>query len=236
MDLEKLSNIFGAEIIKKVYDDTLSPGAQEVGQAVKDVIKGLRLFTAPFQLLGNLQERLVKHLNEVRDSVPEELQIPARPAIAGPVMERLKYLEDDSYLAKMYKELLSRAINKERISEAHPAFIHIIDQLSPDEAIILKQLHGSKRGLMEYVTWEGNWKPVKTGTIAALDISQLIFPGNVYMYLNHLASLSLVNTTTDIRTNDNIAEDPFYLSETITKQTEFGRLFVNVCIPATTLP
>jgi hypothetical protein len=35
-------------LIEKVYDDALSPGAKEVGQALKDVFRALRLVTLIF--------------------------------------------------------------------------------------------------------------------------------------------------------------------------------------------
>ncbi len=52
----------------------------------------------------------------------------------------IKYMEDNTILYEIFKELLARSIDSERIAEAHPSFIHIIAQLSHDEAIILLEL------------------------------------------------------------------------------------------------
>lgn len=71
---------------------------------------------------------------KVRESVPEENQIPAPASLTVPLIERIKYLEDENYLTDLYLNLLTRAIDKDRVNEAHPAFFHIIEQLSPDEA------------------------------------------------------------------------------------------------------
>ncbi|HEX8376239.1 MAG TPA: Abi-alpha family protein, partial [Pedobacter sp.] len=140
MDLEKIANIFGAETVKKIYDDGLSKSVQQLGDTSADIIKALRLFTAPFQLLATYQERLTRHLNKVAEAVPEEKQIEAPPSISGPIIERLKYLEDGNPMTSLFLNLLTRAIDKDRINEAHPGFIHVIDQLSSDEATLLFHL------------------------------------------------------------------------------------------------
>lgn len=69
--------------------------------------------------------------------------VEANPQISGKVVEGIKYLEVESLLADLFANLLARAIDKERVSEAHPAFPSIISQLSPDEAVILFELSRS---------------------------------------------------------------------------------------------
>ena len=46
-------------------------------------------------------------------------------------------MEDDNPLTELYLNLLARAIDKERCDEAHPAFVTIIEQMSPDEAMVM---------------------------------------------------------------------------------------------------
>jgi hypothetical protein len=137
VNLEKIGNLFGQETIKKVYEDGASPAVQETGKLLFDLAKTFRLFTAPIQLLAAYQDRLSSHLEKVRHSVKEENQIDAPASLSGPIIEKLKYLEGDNYLTRLYLNLLSRSIDKERVNEAHPAFCHIIEQLSSDDAYIL---------------------------------------------------------------------------------------------------
>ena len=54
----------------------------------------------------------------------------------------LRFMEDENPLTELYLNLLARAIDKERCNEAHPAFIKIIEQMSPDEAMVLYVLNG----------------------------------------------------------------------------------------------
>lgn len=79
-------------------------------------------------------------------SLPEEQRVEAKPSIAGPVLRSLKWIEEGNVLADLYVELLKRAVDKDRMSEAHPAFVGIIDQLSPEEARFLLILRDADGG------------------------------------------------------------------------------------------
>jgi hypothetical protein len=140
MSLEKFSNILGADTAKKVYEDGLSDSTKEVGKTLTDIIKSARLFTFPFQLLATYQNRLSAYLQKVQDSVPQESQIQSAPEICGPVIENLRFVREGSYLEGLYLNLLMRSIDKDRVDEAHPAFVKIIEQLSRDEAYILSKI------------------------------------------------------------------------------------------------
>ncbi|WP_018692540.1 DUF4393 domain-containing protein [Algicola sagamiensis] len=86
------------------------------------------------------QDRLANYIKKSLNSVPEENRISPPESLILPIAEQLKYQEEGNPLTALYLNLLSRAMDKERIGEAHPAFINIIKQLSPDEVLILKQI------------------------------------------------------------------------------------------------
>ena len=241
--IEKLANILGADTVKKIYEDGLSESIQETGKISTDFIKAVRLFTTPIQYLGAYQDRLTKHLNKVREGVPEERQIEAPTSLSGPIMERLKYLEDDNYLLDLYLSLLQRAIDKDRINEAHPAFFHIIEQLSPDEAFILYCISEKSieyeytMDLIENENGEGRFNNVKV-VVDSLPKEKLNFAEHFEMYISHLESLNLIKWSL-------ISENPIWENgdETEKKKqsgtyrkthiyaTKFGNLFIKACIP-----
>ncbi len=237
MDLEKLSNIFGQDTIKKIYEDGASQSVQESGKALTDLIKAARLFTAPIQLLAAYQDRLAKYLDKVRNTVKEENQIEAPASISGPIIERLKYLEDNNYLTDLYLSLLSRAIDKTRIQEAHSAFYHIIDQLSADEAMILYMI--SKEPIyydytMDLYTNEGN-KLRFRNTVVKKDTTskdKLAFPEHFDMYISHLKSLDLVfwRKLNEDAIHENGKQTGTFINTHI-ELTKFGSLFVKACVP-----
>lgn len=238
-DLEKLANIFGQETVNRIYEDAASQPVQETSKAVTDLVKAARLFTAPIQLLAAYQDRLSKFFDKVRGTVKEENQIEALPSISGPIIERLKYLEDENYLTDLYLNLLSRAIDKERIQEAHPAFYHIIDQLSADEAMILyiiKQEPIYYDYTMDlYVDDNDNQykfrnKIVKKDTTP---IDKIAFIEHFKMYIRHMESLNLIfwRKVTENSINDERGNQLGIDVRTAIELTEFGNLFVKACIP-----
>lgn len=238
LDIEKLGNLFGQDTIKKIYEDGASLPVKETGKMLGDLIKTFRLFTAPIQLLAAYQDRLSVHLEKVRKSVMPENQIEAPASIAGPILERLKYLEDNNYLTELYLNLLSRAIDKERVNEAHPAFYQIIDQLSSDEAILLYFAKNAPV-LIDSIH---NIKSVTGSTckfadgIPTLDESlhkKITIIKYLDMYVNHLRALNLVEWKI-------VSQEPLMggdgkqtgvLVHSSMKLTDFGSIFVNACIP-----
>lgn len=236
MDIEKLSNVFGQDTIKKIYEDGASESVQESGKALTDLIKVTRLFTAPIQFLAAYQDRLSKYLDKVRNSVKQENQIEAPASISGPIIERLKYLEENNYLTDLYLTLLSKAIDKTRIQEAHPAFYHIIDHLSADEAMLLFMI--SKEPIyydytMDLVTIEDKLR--FKNSIVKKDTTEkdkLAFPEHFNMYISHLKSLDIVFWRK--LNEDSIYEKGIQTStfiKTHIELTEFGTLFVKACLP-----
>ena len=237
-DLEKIANILGQDTVKKIYEDGASIPLQETSKAVTDLIKAARLFTAPIQLLAAYQDRLSKYFDKVRGTVKEENQIEAPSSISGPIIERLKYLEDENYLTDLYLNLLSRAIDKERIQEAHPAFYHIIDQLSADEAMILyiiKQEPIYYDYTMDMFVDDNNLYRFRN-TIVKRDTTpkeKIAFNEHFNMYIRHMESLNLIfwRKTNENSINDEKGNQLGTDIRTQIELTEFGHLFVKACIP-----
>jgi Abortive infection alpha len=73
--------------------------------------------------------------------IPEERRILPAQQIVGPVLEAIKYEPEETIISEMYNELLSRAFDRDTANEAHPAYVHLIRQLSVDEATILKAIY-----------------------------------------------------------------------------------------------
>ncbi len=240
MDLEKLSNILGADTVKKIYEDAASPAVQEAGKIAADTVKALRLFTAPIQLLAHYQERLTKYFTRLQETVPEDKQIQAPPQIAGPIIEKFKYLDENNYLTEVYLSLLQKAINKDEVSKAHPAFFTVIEQLSADEVLIL---HHLKNDDIKYqVTHDVRFVPEKKEAEIynkdvigiSLDLGSLNNKDYFEMSLDHMKRLGVISNKTK---QEPVFNDPDTMREQIglvrtdvIYLTEFGRLFVDACI------
>jgi hypothetical protein len=79
-------------------------------------------------------ERLAEKLADVD---PEDLQ-PPKPVIAGPAIEGLNYAHDEPELEDMFTSLIASSMNAKTTIDAHPAFVDVIRQLDPAEAMTLK--------------------------------------------------------------------------------------------------
>ena len=248
-DLVGLGKLADSKLVQSLYKDLEKTGTPEqIGKFVTDTIKALRLFTAPIQLLALGQDLLEERLERVRNKVPEERHIEAHPQVAGPILQNLQFMVDGDILTEMYLNLLARAIDRDRVGEANPAFVKIIEQLCPDEALLLLKLRRTEKDLPYSV--HGPEDLERYGiTIAE--------PKYYNMYITHLCALNLIQPISyDVRlspfgrdrlprTNNmgralseinRMFEGVRRLFEEnkrprAVKGTEFGFLFIRACIP-----
>ena len=235
MDIIGIGEALNSKVAEKAYDDVGSKPAKQLGELAEDVVKTARLVLFPFQIGAAIQDKLDRTSRRVLDKVPPEKRIHPQLQIVGPIYENIKYLEDNTILYEMFEELLARSIDRERIAEAHPSFIHIISQLSHDEAIILLELKKNDFEVVDTLDLDrdnNRWinRKIEKTTIP---IDKLLFPEKAEMYYSHLDSLSLVKwpvTKEDpIRDDDNRQTGLRRYSKM--HLTEFGKFFVNACVP-----
>ena len=197
---------------------------REGAKALVDTIKAFRLFLTPIQLLAVAQDRLATFCDRVRAKVPEDRQQEAAPSIALPILMDLRFIEDNNPLTKLYLNLLARAIDKERCNEAHPAFVKIIEQMSPDEAMVMYQFK-------EKDCWPF---PPPLGR-SALEYSfphlTLANPSEMQVYLEHLEALNLIGLPTFYLEIERAGLQTSGRKGNGIEITEFGRLFIKACIP-----
>ncbi len=222
---ESVAKIIDSEVANKAYDDLLADPLREGGKALTDLVKSFRLFLAPIQLLAVAQDRLANLCEQVRAKVPEDRQQEAAPSIALPILMDLRFMEDDNPLTELFLNLLARAIDKERCNEAHPAFVKIIEQLSPDEAMVIVNCK-----------LESEQVAIGHREIRRRQVP-LMFPENSLMYEEHLQSLNLLPTPKVRLEPDYTVMDPNHVPmKTVidtpgTTLTAFGSQFVKACIP-----
>jgi Abortive infection alpha len=114
------------------------------------------------------------------------------PQILGPVIEAIKYEPEGTPISELFAELLSRAMDSQRVNEAHPAYPLLIRQLSSDEAILLKNLF--RRPAQHIYIFRSRETPSRTVEVNEVSsIEGLTFPDNREFYLEHLMGLGLVN-------------------------------------------
>lgn len=194
-----------ADLLKEIYGDLAKPGVAQVGIALATVIGLLNTCLSPIKFLNektelNRQNNL-KLLAKRFSDIPPENIVEAPPEIAVPIAEKLVYVSNEE-LRNMYIELMAKACTSNLNDKAHPSFVNIINNLSPDEAIFLKALHqiGTIRissihhfsmykseSFVKYFKHEAEKKYLE----------ELSFPQNIAAYIENFEGLGIVSVSID---------------------------------------
>ncbi|RZI82594.1 MAG: DUF4393 domain-containing protein [Rubrivivax sp.] len=201
-------------LLVEIYGDVARPGVRQVGKALETVIGLGNTILWPIAL-ANERSRIAleKNLERYRDrmeAVPLDSVCNAPPEIGVPILEKLAYVQDE-HLADLYVKLLASASQQGTLQHAHPSFVNVINNLSPDEAHFLKQFV-TERSLPfvrpKAVLAEGGHSVLAEFIIPLKQIEGLAYPGNIAAYLSNLAGLGLLNIRGDIWLKDtNVYED-----------------------------
>ena len=147
VDLGGLSETLGVplEVLKEAYGDLLQPALQSLGQgALLDLARAVNAAFSPFAGIGWLHEQLrqwlpLALLKRFQQTPPEAVQ-PPRPHIAGPLLLHLVFLQEEDVLREMFADLLASEMDDRMRAGVHPAFVSVLQQLTADEARILRLL------------------------------------------------------------------------------------------------
>jgi hypothetical protein len=132
------------KVAPAIYEDLVRPTAKELGKGLSVVAKTVNAALSPLEGIVWGYEKIREHLiTEVSKKIKakNEKEICSPPLnIAGPLVEALKFTGHSIPLRDMYTNLLVSSMDVNTVATAHPSFVEIIRQLSPDEAKILKYI------------------------------------------------------------------------------------------------
>ena len=246
-----------------VYQDVVQPAAQELGKALQTIAKSVHVVLAPVSALvwgyDQIKEFVSTKVSERLRNVPLENIITPKPNVAGPALEALRYTGHESLLSDLYANLLAASMDKSVSHGAHPAFVEIIKQLTPDEAKLVALFVGERSLPLINLRWE--YKPNPEGNSGGKDIlisfSHLgtavgcEFPHMTPTYIDNLCRLGLADIPTmKMYTTkgayDALESDPIVkaliaeieknesiqhiIERKFLRVTEFGKQFANICV------
>ena len=197
--LQSISEVKEDSLLGLIYKDSLQPTIRAVGNALKDVfefgmIPTLYLHNATEKVRLNLKHNLDNYSKKI-EAIPTIELIPVNPQIGVPILEKLIYTTNED-IAEFYLNLLTRASSSQTVNEAHPAFITIIERLTPDEARIINIIRNDVAvPFIEF--YEDNSEKNQTNAKLllkgfALHFSEeIMFRENLEMYFNNLYSCGL---------------------------------------------
>jgi len=192
------------EILKEVYGDLAKPGVQQVGKALNTVLGLGNTALWPVALLNErakitLEINLEKYRVKM-ESVPEEDVCEVPPEVGVPIAEKISYVTNEE-ISNMYIELLAKASQTKLANQAHPSFAGIINNLSPDEAILIKSIKTMPGipfiNVRLMFKGKNEWNeldPMKPGISC---LNDLTYPSNIHAYLSNLEGLGVIQIRED---------------------------------------
>lgn len=192
-------------MLKELYGDLAKPGVQQVGKALSTVIGLGNTALWPLALLNEKAkialERNLEKYRQKMENVSEADTCEVPPEIGVPIAEKLSYVTNEE-LSDMYIELLANASQYQNANVAHPSFVNVIANLSPDEAILMRSIRNMPG--IPFVEVRLKWKDKNEWTI--LDamkpglscLGELRYPNNVHAYISNLEGLGVFQIRQDI--------------------------------------
>lgn len=141
---KELLDAIPKETINQAYNDGLQPVVKETGKMVGRIPRAINAALASLDQwilqkeynVAETQRALEKKLQAVN---PEDIVSP-EPYVAVPALQSISYCLSNEELHNLYANLLAKAMIKNTKNEVHPAFVEIIKQMSPNDAIVLKDI------------------------------------------------------------------------------------------------
>jgi hypothetical protein len=232
--LEDITKLIPAE---QVYEDAAQPALRQIGTSLEKVTKAARFLLAPLEYLAAQHDRWEIYLEKISNNVKQDNMIEGHPQIVIPALEGLSFCQEESLIAEMFVNLLSKAIDRTKLDLAHPAFAKIIQQLSSDEALILYYLKKKSYRLKEQSDFDHSKHLFFKRRIISEEFSttSLSFPNNLWMYMDHLHSLNVAGTwqvgNQETIINETTKDQTGVYVNSEHRLTPFGQLFCMACVP-----
>jgi hypothetical protein len=122
----------------------LGEAANVLSENVLIAARVIGIVLAPLKLLvygyAQLEKVFFPLVEERVKLIPEERRIEPPLLIAGPIVEAAKFSTEEPEICTLFANLLASSMDNATRESAHPAFVDIIKQLTPDEARVLKYM------------------------------------------------------------------------------------------------
>ncbi len=187
-----------ADLIKEIYGDLAKPGVQNVGIALSAIL-GLGITLMWPIMWANerakiaLENNLELYRERLKDTPPDQITV-APPEVAMPIVEKLGYVTNEE-IRKLYIELLAKASIKGLNNQAHPSFVNIINNLSPDEARLIQTIFPSD--MIPFIKVRLHLGPDKGSVdienpVVIVSNLSLNYPENLGAYISNLVGVGLL--------------------------------------------
>lgn len=243
--------------VPEIYEDGLKESTQEGGKTLSLIPRTINAALAPLRIWIAEREYNVaeteKLLAEKLEKVSADSIVSPEAYVAVPALQAISYCMNSEELRNMYANLLATSMLLEKKGNAHPSFVEIIKQLSPDEAKLLKKIskEGDSYPLIDVklnVNGGGYITQVHNFTLLAEGVCD--YPNNVFTYLDNLSRLKIIDIPFGIKLNndeiykkiESYEEIQNLINSTVPEGysweierkkfevTQFGKSFIETCV------
>ena len=128
--------------IDKIYDDVIHPAASEIGKTVELLARSINAALSSLEIWvlkrEYNKEQVRVELEKNLSPVPPDKIVSPEPYVAVPALQAISYSMSNKELCDLYAKLLAKSMVSDTKDKVHPAFIEIIKQLSPNDALVFK--------------------------------------------------------------------------------------------------
>lgn len=243
-----------------LYQDAIQPSVEELGDVMK---RAVQLALLPVRALlwsfEQIEEFVYAKVSERLKRVPAEDLVEPALNVVGPALEALRFAGDAPDLRDLYANLLAAAMYDKMKNGAHPAFVEVIKQLTPDDARLIRLFTNPRPFPLLTVRYE--WKENKSPKIGGEDVlvhfsrlgidAHLECPDMTPTFIDNICRLKLAeipamfvytslgvyepleNSSEVQDAKKKIEENPelkCVLQREGLRITEFGKQFVKICV------
>lgn len=144
--LDKLAGAIGNTLktAPTLYEDALQPTVQEVGKFAARIPRAINAaFSGLDKWILNKEyaiDETKKLLEKKLENVDPDKIVTPEAYVAVPAIQAISYSMDSEELRNLYANLLAKAMNSDTKDQVHPSFVEIIKQMSPADALVLKEI------------------------------------------------------------------------------------------------
>jgi hypothetical protein len=243
-----------------IYEDLAQPTAKAIGHGLGGAL--LYVMT-PFIKMGMSAKQDIQDfqisLEQKTSNIPQERLQPPSITVAGPVVQALGYTIHEEPLREMFTSLLATAMDSETSMKAHPAFVEIIKQITPDEAKILRFLAEKGSSFSQQPVADVIFLLKDGSGFLSVTSNQSFIPEDAgclhidlgSQYLENLQRLNLIEISSNLRmadeesysrlqdwfngsdfgiTEEHKTRGEAILQKKLMAKTSFGQQFINSCV------
>lgn len=139
------------QVSKDIYTDLAHPFVESTGAVLGLVPRAIRAALSPIEKWVLAKEsnlaQIQQALDEKLKDTPADDIVTPEAYVGVPALQAASYCVDNDELRNMYANLLASSMKKQTKPYVHPSYAQIIQQLSPDEAKLLKKINGMRNDI-----------------------------------------------------------------------------------------